>query len=962
MVVEPPLDHVLFNEDPSMRKPRLALLVLICCAFLLPAALQAAGPVADFQPDPKSVQRHGPAYRYPQAGWIVLHIEGEPYDRGYQHGKLLAQEIAGFVRCFAAQQSPKAPADGWRLTRSLVNSLFVRRYEKEYLEEMRGIADGATAAGAKYEGRPIDLVDVIALNSWAEIETLDSALEATPTGLEGSRFPQQELRAKPEPKPMHCSAFAATGPATADGKIVFGHITMFGLYASNFYNVWLDVQPAKGHRVLMQTYPAGIQSGMDYYMNDAGILVCETTIAQTKFDVKGMALASRIRQALQYSDTIDQAVEILQNGNNGLYTNEWLLGDTKTNEIAMFELGTHKSKLWRSSKNEWVGGTEGFYWGCNNTKDLEVRLETLAGVNERPTNVVFHPSDRDKVWIQLFNKYRGKMDADFGKVAFTTPPLAAIHSLDAKFTTTEMARDLKTWALFGPPLGRTWQPSDDEKQKYPEIRPLVSNPWVVLHSQAPAKPEHEVAVVDLGGRKTAPETTERPEGETPVQSGPAWHGTLLPKSDADIWLTSAFADYERVYSGDRPQRRRANPEQRRGSAGAERLGLDLYGFRSGYLAALRSGGDDILPNPSATAKQPTADVPLSKTASNFAKDEWYRIANGKGVLVLHELRQLLGDKAFEETMDSFGRAHAGKEVTTAEFQAHVEKAGGDKLKGFFDYWINKGGLPVLTLAKPKLVEPPPAAGSDKPAPFRVEGEIRRNEGLPRSSVSVTVETADGETTKPVSLEGAVTSFTVEVEKRPLRVVVDKYGTTARAGPGVRGGVYSLGSFFRELERCLIVYGTGDEVAANREAAEALQSAIIRRGPNITVPIKTDREVTDKDLANNHLLLIGRPDCNLVVERCRGELPLSFGSKSFVAGNESYANADSAVLAVMENPNNPRYSAVVVAGLSSAATLRAAPGLVTEMRRPAEVVALVRGGRPKEMLVPARELVHEFAER
>ena len=84
---------------------------------------------------------------------------------------------------------------------------------------------------------------------------------------------------------------------------------------------------------------------MDYYLNDAGLLVCETTIAQTRFDIKGMAVASRIRQALQYADSIDKAVEILKEDNNGLYTNEWLLADIKTNEIAMFELGTHKSKL-----------------------------------------------------------------------------------------------------------------------------------------------------------------------------------------------------------------------------------------------------------------------------------------------------------------------------------------------------------------------------------------------------------------------------------------------------------------------------------------------------------------------------------------------------------------------------------------------------------------------------------------
>ncbi len=428
---------------------------------------------SDFSPDPKSVQRYGPAYRYPQAGWVVLHIEGKPYDRGYQHGYLMASEIAGYLKCFAAMQSPNAPGDGWNNTRKLVNALFLRRFKQEYLEEMKGIADGATAGGGRFDDRPIDLTDIAGLNTWPEIETLETALEALPTGLEGIRFPKQQPRAMPDPKPMHCSAFAATGPATADGKIVFGHITMFGLYPALFYNVWLDIKPEQGHRVLMQSYPAGIQSGMDYYLNDAGLLVCETTIAQTRFDIQGMTEASRIRECLQYSDSIDQAVEILTKGNNGLYTNEWLLADIKTNEIAMFELGTAKTKLYRSSKNEWFGGTEGFYWGCNNTKDIDVRLETIPGVKSRPANVVWRPSDRDKTWQQLYADHKGKIDVNFGKLAFTTPPIAAYHSLDAKFTTTELAKNLKSWALFGPPLGRTWEPTREERTKFPEVRPLV---------------------------------------------------------------------------------------------------------------------------------------------------------------------------------------------------------------------------------------------------------------------------------------------------------------------------------------------------------------------------------------------------------------------------------------------------------------------------------------------------------
>ena len=63
-----------------------------------------------------------------------------------------------------------------------------------------------------------------------------------------------------------------------------------------------------------------------------------------------------------------------QNG-NGLSTNEWILADIKQNEIALLTLGTHHSKLYRSSKNEWIGGAKGFYWSCNHNKDLEVRLE-----------------------------------------------------------------------------------------------------------------------------------------------------------------------------------------------------------------------------------------------------------------------------------------------------------------------------------------------------------------------------------------------------------------------------------------------------------------------------------------------------------------------------------------------------------------------------------------------------------
>jgi hypothetical protein len=900
---------------------------------------RAANP-ADFQPDPQSVRRHGPAYRYPQAGWIVLHIEGQPYERGYQHGWLMAPEIAGHLRCFAAVQSPKAPAEGWKIMRSLVNSLFVRRFDKEYLEEMKGIADGATAAGARFDGRPIDLVDIVGLNCWPEIETLDSALEATATGLEGVRFPRRQPRAMPEPKPMHCSAFAATGPATADGKIVFGHITMFNLYPSLFYNVWLDVKPAKGHRVLMQSYPGGMQSGMDYYLNDAGLIVCETTIKQTRFDIQGMSVASRIRQALQYADSIDKAVEILKTANNGLYTNEWLLADIKTNEIAMFELGTGKSKLYRSSKNEWFGGTEGFYWGCNNAKDLDVRLETIPGVVGRPSNLVWRPSDRDKAWLRLFEKHKGKIDVAFGKEAFTTPPIAAYPSLDAKFTTTALAGDLKTWALFGPPLGRSWQPTQEERQKFPEIRAMASNPWTILHPAAPAKAAKTGPVaVDLPDKIPTDESAEKRDDKSPatilreeeaeVPTLAAWHGTLLPKTDADTWLAAAFADYEKVVALEKALTERASDGQLT-TADRDRLAVERFAHRANYLAGARA----------------LADVPLARTRFDVSRDDWYRVAAGKGVWLLHELRQQLGEKTFEEMMESFGKEHAGKEVTAAQFQAHVEKAAGKPLGAFFDHWLKEPGLPILRLNEAKVTEK---------HGFTVEGEVSCEWQRP-DSVDVTVETAKGEVTKTVKVEPKGSArFVIETKDRPRRVIVDKYCRTAKAN----GGAFSVLSFHAEPEQTLIVYGTADETAANHEAAEALQQAIRQEWSNQTIPVKADKDVTEADLKTHHLVLIGRPDANRLVERFRAALPVTFGSRSFVVRQETFAHAGSAVIAAGENPVNRRYSLVVIAGLSAEATLRAPPLLLKPKPHPAEVVILANGAAPRALVTPARDLVREL---
>ncbi len=690
----------------------------------------------------------------------------------------------------------------------------------------------------------------------------------------------------------------------------------------------------------MQSYPGGIQSGLDYYLNGAGILVSETTIAQTCFDGTGLSVASRIRKALQYADSIDKAVEILKEENNGLYTNEWLLADVKTNEIAMFELGTHKSKLYRSSKNEWFGGTEGFYWGCNNTKDLDVRLETIDDLKAgRPGSAVFHPSNRDIKWLELYDKYKGKIDADWGKLAFTTAPIASYHSVDAKFTTSDMAKELKTWALFGPPLGRTWPPTKEESEKFAEIRPLVGNPWVVLHAGAPAadKPTGP-AVVDLHdpAKDTLSEETKK-ERKTP-ETQAAWHGTLLPKSDADVWLASAFRDYERIAALDNAFQKRdgakLTPEDR------DDLAVELYGQRASYDLGARA--------------RPAA--PLDDTKSDLRQGDWYRVASGEGraAAARPTVAAGRGEVRRPDGASSPPTTRASRQAAS-EFQTFiVEHSGldGKAADALVHGWRANPGLPRFRLGK---VTPGKVADSPTGKHYDLTLDLHVENSAMDCPVEVVVETARGEVHKTVTVPiGADAKVVVTVEDKPLRVVVDKYNLAAKAN----GGAFTTQTFNSEPEQTLIVYGTVDEANVNREAADALQQAIRARGTNVTVPIKSDREVTDEELKTHHLLLIGRPGCNKLTARFAGDLPITFGAGSFVVRDETFAHADSAVIAAAENPLNRRYSLVVIAGLGAASTLRAAPLLMDSSVEAAEVVLLPHGKPARSLTVPARDLIRE----
>ena len=107
----------------------------------------------------------------------------------------------------------------------------------------------------------------------------------------------------------------ATGGATTHGQIVATQATWFGsaswwfnAYIAERWNVIVDLQPAQGNRVLFTTAPGYIWSDENYYQNQEGMVIIDTTAPQGLWARRGVPLAVRSRMAAQYGGNIDEVI------------------------------------------------------------------------------------------------------------------------------------------------------------------------------------------------------------------------------------------------------------------------------------------------------------------------------------------------------------------------------------------------------------------------------------------------------------------------------------------------------------------------------------------------------------------------------------------------------------------------------------------------------------------------------
>jgi hypothetical protein len=335
--------------------------------------------------------------RYEQNGWIYISISGDPFDRGYAYGKLVkkdmikVKEIIEFVIF-------NDYGIHWNFFVDAAKNYYtpkIKQMFREFYDEMDGFAKGAN----------MSIHEVVAWNNyftltegwWANMpEKEKKMVHGDVEASSGSREGGAQER---------CSAFIAVGDWTHDGKIVVAHNNFSNFIDGQLAKYVIDIKPTNGNRILMMGFPGWIWSGTDFFVTSAGIIGTETTIGGFVAYKNNIPISCRIRNAMQYGNTLDDYETMLLDENSGDYANSWLFGDTNTNEIMRIELGL---RFHNTEKT-----TNGYFIGFNAPYDPRIR--NLECVNTGFDDIRRHQGARRVRLEDLMDEHKGKINISIAK-------------------------------------------------------------------------------------------------------------------------------------------------------------------------------------------------------------------------------------------------------------------------------------------------------------------------------------------------------------------------------------------------------------------------------------------------------------------------------------------------------------------------------------------------------------------
>ena len=345
---------------------------------------------------------------FPPSILPVVMVSGSDYEMGFQYG----QQAAAYI---TKTKEEKWASSLQQFNRDQVlyalkaNQFYIKKYTPELIDMMKGMADGATAAGFD-----VAYTDILLINC-----TLPKPETSTyPPGAEKDTLP-----------PKKCSVCSAWGSSTKDGRLI-GVDTLDSPEVP--YAVVIVAFPDKGNNYICGA-DAG-EVGDHFLMNNKGLFLGNSGGGGSPRDIDnnyGISWGCSLPYLVRFADSAEAAKDMIMKWQINIPENFHFV-DVKGKGYVV-----EKSAAVQSARKPGDFGEKDFLFSNNNYLNKEMKVTKKGDFIPQHGGYGAYSAPRNKMIWDMLHNYHGYFDVEFAKMILrfpgNPPPFPPEGGWDAMF-------------------------------------------------------------------------------------------------------------------------------------------------------------------------------------------------------------------------------------------------------------------------------------------------------------------------------------------------------------------------------------------------------------------------------------------------------------------------------------------------------------------------------------------------
>jgi len=230
------------------------------------------------------------------------------------------------------------------------------------------------------------------------------------------------------------------------------------------------------------------------------------------------------------------------------------------------------------------------------------------------------------------------------------------------------------------------------------------------------------------------------------------------------------------------------------------------------------------------------DVPLMSFTGRVDRST-RAVGYGKAAMVFHMLKNLVGDEVFYKSLKDVIGGYRFRSASWNDIRTSFEGKYGQDLGWFFKQWIERAGLPELTLQETELKQ----AGRN----FTLRLRIDQGDNIFQLKLPVTLHFKDRVQTETMNIDGKEGSLDLTLPDKPRKIVLDENYDVART--------ISTDEYPPVIAR---LFGDDKIIIVLPEEGKDIYESIIADFQEKGAVSRAAKEITASEIEANSLIIFG----------------------------------------------------------------------------------------------------------